>query len=135
MRQEVQQEKRQRYGNICHQIRTTSSSHHQFHQPRCIHFAFLLIVIGNMLFFLSKLNDSIPNHLTFEGPCACNFLISHFSISLPIHRTTFQNGFLQLLYLFPHSLPLFSGSQFHHSTETAIIKANGDRYLCHPSQF
>lgn len=75
MRQEVQQEKRQRYGNICHQIRTTSSSHHQFHKPRCIHFAFLLIVIGNMLFFFYPSSKTrFPPISPLKGPVPAIFL-------------------------------------------------------------
>ena len=114
MRQEVQQEKRYRYSNVCHQSRTTSPSHHQLHQPRCTHSAFLLVVIGNMLFLLSKFKHQIPAHLTFLRVLCLQ--LSYFSLLnfSPYSQKNFSE-WLSLIAIFISSLP-FLFSQAPNST-------------------
>ena len=118
-------EKRYRCGNICHSSRTISSSHHQFHHhPRCTLSAFLLSAIGN--FQVQRL-DANPSHLFKGSVPAMLFLTFPQSLSLEKHfRIVVSNC---CLYFFTFLL-LFSGSQFHHSTEMASIKASDDPYLC-----
>lgn len=117
---------------ISQQSRTTLSSHHQLHEPRCTHSAFLLVTTGNRLFSLSKIKDQIPTYFTFLRALYLQFL---FYFQLLINFSLFTEKLFRIVvssfYLYNlSSLSIFSGFQFHHSTEMVIIKANNDPYVC-----